>query len=93
MKKNSKSILSMFKNIIPIKYFASEWSFSQFRVPELKSICSFGITKNTILSINYINKAAISNGVLYEGLIDTKNGGICLKTNEFKLSLIGNKNV
>jgi len=31
------------------KYFSSEWSFAQFRVPPLLSICAFGAEPNTIL--------------------------------------------
>ena len=45
---NIRSFLSVFKSIIPIKYLKSEWSFNQFRIPELKSICLFGRAKNTI---------------------------------------------
>lgn len=31
------------------KYFSSEWSFAQFRVPETRTICAFGAEKNTIV--------------------------------------------
>lgn len=31
-------------------YFKSEWSFAQFRIPDLKSICAFG-PNNTIIGI------------------------------------------
>jgi hypothetical protein len=41
---------SLIKNILP-KYFSSEWSFAQFRVPEGKSICAFGTEPNTIIVI------------------------------------------
>lgn len=34
------------------KYFSSEWSFSQFRVPEeTKAIVAFGSMKNTIVIV------------------------------------------
>lgn len=32
------------------KYFSSEWSFSQFRVPDARSIVAFGNEPNTIIS-------------------------------------------
>ena len=47
---NNKSFLSIFKIFIPLNYLKSEWSFNTFRIPEFRSICSFGVTKNTILS-------------------------------------------
>jgi WD repeat-containing protein 45 len=37
------------KGILP-KYFSSEWSFSQFRVPDARSIVAFGNEPNTIIS-------------------------------------------
>ena len=41
--KNQKSIWDKMTKIIPLpKYFKSEWSFAQFRIPDLKSICAFG---------------------------------------------------
>lgn len=36
------------KQILP-KYFTSEWSYAQFRVPDTKSICAFGHEPNSIL--------------------------------------------
>jgi WD repeat-containing protein 45 len=39
---------SFFKGFLP-KYFSSEWSFAQFRVPETRTICAFGAEKNTIV--------------------------------------------
>ena len=53
---NTKSTLSFFGNLVP-SYFQSEWSFAQFRIPDLKSICAFG-PNNTIIGmiflINYL---------------------------------------
>lgn len=36
------------RGLLP-KYFSSEWSFAQFRVPETRTICAFGAEKNTII--------------------------------------------
>jgi WD40 repeat protein len=41
--KNQRSIWDKMTKILPLpKYFKSEWSFAQFRIPDLKSICAFG---------------------------------------------------
>lgn len=45
---NNKSSFSFMKGILP-KYFSSEWSFSQFRVPDTRSIVAFGQEPNTII--------------------------------------------
>ena len=39
---------SFMRGLLP-KYFSSEWSFAQFRVPETRTICAFGSEKNTII--------------------------------------------
>ena len=36
------------KTILP-KYFSSEWSFAQFRVPEVRTIVAFGQEKNSLI--------------------------------------------
>ena len=38
---NQKSTLSFMKGMLP-KYFSSEWSFAQFRIPATRTICAFG---------------------------------------------------
>ena len=39
-KQKHEHSLSFMKKILP-KYFDSEWSFAQFRVPDAKTICAF----------------------------------------------------
>lgn len=45
---NAKSSFSFMKGILP-KYFSSEWSFAQFRVPDTRSIVAFGAEPYTII--------------------------------------------
>ena len=45
---NAKSTFSFMKAVLP-KYFSSEWSFAQFRVPDTRSVCAFGTEPNTIM--------------------------------------------
>jgi hypothetical protein len=55
---NTKSTLSFIKGILP-KYFSSEWSFAQFRVPDTRSICAFGQEPHTIIgeaNVDYLEK-------------------------------------
>jgi hypothetical protein len=47
---NPKSSFSFMKGLLP-KYFSSEWSFAQFRVPETKSLVLFGHEPHTIIVI------------------------------------------
>lgn len=48
---NSKSSLSFMKGLLP-KYFSSEWSFAQFRVPDSRSVVAFGQEPNTIMVVS-----------------------------------------
>ena len=68
--RNEKSSLSFMKNLLP-KYFASQWSFAQFRVPELKTICAFGPSDHTLIVVG-------ANGAFYKTKFD--KGGDCEKT-------------
>jgi WD40 repeat protein len=53
--KNQKSIWDKMTKIIPLpKYFKSEWSFAQFRIPDIKSICAFGPNNTVIGKIKLI---------------------------------------
>lgn len=71
---NSKSSLSFMKGFLP-KYFSSEWSFAQFRVPETRTICSFGAEKNTIIVVG-------ADGSFYKAVFDAN--GECQNTSYSK---------
>jgi hypothetical protein len=45
---NPTSALSFFKALLP-KYFASEWSFAQYRVPDVRTLVAFGAEKHSIV--------------------------------------------
>eukprot|EP00164_Ancoracysta_twista_P000102 GFYU01000144.1.p1 GENE.GFYU01000144.1~~GFYU01000144.1.p1 ORF type:complete len:358 (-),score=87.71 GFYU01000144.1:505-1578(-) len=63
---NAKSNLSFMKSLLP-NYFSSEWSFAQFRVPEVRTICAFGNEKNTLIVVG-------ADGSFYKASFDpTKN--------------------
>lgn len=71
---NSKSSFSFFKGFLP-KYFSSEWSFAQFRVPETRTICAFGAEKNTIVVVG-------ADGSFYKAVFDAN--GECQNTSYSK---------
>ena len=62
-------MLSFMGPILP-KYFASEWSFAQFRIVDSHAICA--IKDNKIIGIS-------NDGNYYLADIDPKNGGECKK--------------
>lgn len=69
-------MFSFMKKILP-KYFSSEWSFAQFRLPESDCIAAFA-NENGIIGKFWIRLTltAISpNGTYYYGEFDIKNGG------------------
>eukprot|EP00301_Raphidiophrys_heterophryoidea_P023564 c7404_g1_i1.p1 GENE.c7404_g1_i1~~c7404_g1_i1.p1 ORF type:complete len:366 (-),score=106.31 c7404_g1_i1:250-1347(-) len=68
---NPKSSLSFLKGVLP-KYFSSEWSFAQFRVPEGKTITCFGPEASTLLVIS-------ADGSFYKCLFDPVKGGECVQ--------------
>jgi len=71
-KDNPKSALSFMKGVLP-KYFSSEWSFAQFRVPDSKTIVAFGAEKNSIIVVS-------SDGSFYKALFDgEKPGSECVQ--------------
>jgi len=66
-KDNPKSSLSFMKSILP-KYFSSEWSFAQFRVPDSRTIVAFGAEKNSIIVVS-------SEGSFYKAVFDSEKPG------------------
>lgn len=69
---NPTSLFSAVKGLVPIpKYFASEWSFAQFRLPEdTKCIVGFGSPANSLLVVGL-------NGSFYRATFDPERGGVC----------------
>lgn len=65
-KSNPTSALSFMKGLLP-KYFSSEWSFAQYRVPDSRTIVAFGSEKNSIIVVS-------SDGVFYKALFDPETG-------------------
>jgi len=51
---HTKSSFSFMKGILP-KYFSSEWSYAQFRVPDTRSIVAFGSEPNTIIGTSCVH--------------------------------------
>lgn len=72
-KKNPQSSLSFMKSFLP-KYFSSEWSFAQFKVPgDVRSIVAFGSEKNSIIVVG-------ADGTFYKALFDEgKPGEQCVQ--------------
>lgn len=71
LKANPKSSLSFMKGLLP-KYFSSEWSFAQYRVPDTRSIVAFGAEKNSIIVVS-------ADGTFYKALFDPEKGGECVQ--------------
>lgn len=70
-KANPKSSFSFMKGLLP-KYFSSEWSFAQYRVPDGRTIVSFGADKNSIIVVS-------ADGMFYKAAFDPEKGGECTK--------------
>lgn len=68
---NPKSSLSFMKTILP-SYFSSEWSFAQFKIPDVKTIVAFGAEKNSLIIVS-------ADGSFYKALFDPEDGGDCAK--------------
>ncbi|XP_006655036.1 autophagy-related protein 18d-like [Oryza brachyantha] len=65
---NASSSLSFMKGVLP-KYFSSEWSFAQFRLPEItRYITAFG-DQDTVMMIGL-------DGSFYRCRFDPVNGGV-----------------
>lgn len=56
------------KSFLP--YFDSEFSFAQFRVPDMKPLVSFGSEANSIIVLS-------DEGSYYYASFDPNNGGEC----------------
>lgn len=68
---NPNSSLSFMKGVLP-KYFSSEWSFAQFRLPEVtRYIAAFG-SQNTVIIVGL-------DGSFYRCKFDPVNGGEMLQ--------------
>jgi len=72
---NPTSSFSFMKNLLP-KYFSSEWSFAQFRVPDgqnTRTIVAFGQDANSIVVV-------AADGTFYKALFsEDKSGGECVQ--------------
>jgi WD40 repeat protein len=76
---NPRSMVSFMKGILP-KYFSSEWSFAQFRVPEVKTIVAFGGEKNSIIVVS-------ADGTFYKAMFDPeKPGAECIQESYAKFT-------
>eukprot|EP01083_Nonionella_stella_P042494 114755_1 len=73
-KKNPTSSLGLFKSVLP-RYFSSEWSLAQFRVPDVRTIVAFGSDETSIVVVS-------SDGTFYKATFDPKNGGDCQKVTD-----------
>merc|ERR1719356_183838 len=72
--KNPTSSLGLFKSVLP-RYFSSEWSLAQFRVPDVRTIVAFGSEETTLVVVS-------SDGTFYKATFNPKNGGDCQKVKE-----------
>lgn len=73
--KNPTSLFSMVKGLVPIplpKYFASEWSFAQFRIPDENGKCVVGFGSQPCTLI-----VASTSGSFYKVAFDGTKGGTC----------------
>lgn len=73
---NQKSFFGKITGFLNIKneYLDSEWSFAQFKIPHIRSICAFG-PDNSIIVIS-------SDGKYYQAKFEPKTGGECQKLQE-----------
>ncbi|MCO5555410.1 hypothetical protein L7F22_008956 [Adiantum nelumboides] len=69
--RNSGSTLSFLKGVLP-KYFRSEWSYAQFKLPEeMKSVVAFGQESQRVCVLG-------TNGSLYKFSFDSEHGDMKL---------------
>ncbi len=75
-KSNPTSSFSFMKSLLP-KYFSSEWSFAQFRVPDTKTIVAFGSEKNSIIVVS-------ASGHFYKATFNPDKPGVDCKMEAHK---------
>eukprot|EP00465_Bigelowiella_longifila_P000659 CAMPEP_0185281462 /NCGR_PEP_ID=MMETSP1359-20130426/66733_1 /TAXON_ID=552665 /ORGANISM="Bigelowiella longifila, Strain CCMP242" /LENGTH=378 /DNA_ID=CAMNT_0027876899 /DNA_START=606 /DNA_END=1742 /DNA_ORIENTATION=- len=66
-KSNPKSSFSFMKSLLP-KYFSSEWSFAYYKIPDTRTIVSFGSDKNSIIVVS-------ADGSFYKATFDPDKPG------------------
>lgn len=66
-KSNLKSSFSFISKFLP-KYFSSEWSFAQFRVPDIRCIVAFGSDSRSIIVVS-------ADGSFYKAVFDPHKPG------------------
>lgn len=59
------------KKLLP-KYFDSEWSYAQFKIPDGKALCAFSEDGNTLISVT-------TDGTYYLAEIPKKKGDCVVK--------------
>jgi WD40 repeat protein len=64
---NPTSSLSFFSSLLP-KYFSSQWSFAQFKVPEVRNIVAFGPDKFSLVCV-------CADGTFYKAVFDPEKPG------------------
>lgn len=64
---NNRSSLSLLRALLP-KYFSSEWSFAQFRVKDVRTICAFGVDNQSLIVVS-------ADGSFYKCSFDSEKGG------------------
>jgi WD repeat-containing protein 45 len=64
---NQRSSLGPLAHVLP-SYFQSQWSFAQFRVPDYRSICTFGKDPCTVICL-------CADGSYYKAKFDPVMGG------------------
>lgn len=67
---NPQSSLSLIGNFVP--YFRSEWSWAQFRVPDVRTIVAFGSQDHVLVVVS-------ADGSFYKATFDPNNPGDCEK--------------
>ncbi|MES1914827.1 MAG: hypothetical protein MHM6MM_006856 [Cercozoa sp. M6MM] len=65
---NTRHSLGFMRSVLP-KYFSSEWSFAQFRVPTSKSVVAFAPDNKLVI--------VTSDGAFYKVSFDPVDGGEC----------------